>query len=115
MTGAASFRFHANRVTYCRYIPLAYVACCAAAAEARARQVAAFEAWRRREQLMWRRDVVQSETEQVSALEAAWAEREATRQRDIADAVGRVETLKTQLLQVIVPYPTMAKSAILRV
>lgn len=36
----------------------------------------------------------------MTALEAAWAEREATRQKDIDDAVSRVEALKTQLLQV---------------
>jgi hypothetical protein len=68
-----------------------------------ARQKAVFEAWKRREQLTWRRDVVQSETEQMAALEAAFAEREATRQRDISDAVARVEALKTQLLQVFIP------------
>ena len=37
----------------------------------------------------------------MAELEAAWAEREATRQKDIADAVSRVEALKTQLLQVL--------------
>ena len=93
--------------------PDSHASRCAAESEARARQVAAFEAWRRRELLTWRRDVVQSETEQMAALEAAWAEREVTRQRDIADAVARVETLKAQLLQVPSPFKDLSLRTLL--